>query len=120
MIGRVTRDEYIAAVSTLIREGERLAQHPSLVALRTWIAGSDELLRVAWGSMDRYHLSWLMVGRPAAAVRGRAMTTSEEADYVREVAMAKTAALRMSLKAVEQDGMPFLGQTPARHHERDR
>jgi hypothetical protein len=61
-----------------------------------------------------------MVGRPAAAVRGRAMTASEEAIYVREVAMAKTAALRMSLKAVEQDGMPFLGQTPARHHERDR
>ena len=112
MIGGVTRDEYIAAASALIHEGERLARQPSLVALRTWIAGSDEFLRAAWGSMDRYHLSWLMVGRPADAVRGRAMTPAEEADYVREVAAAKTAALRMSLKAVEQDGMPFLGEMP--------
>ncbi len=44
-------------------------------------------------------------------VRGRAMTPEEEAAYVREVAAAKTAALRMSLKAVEEDGMPFLGET---------
>ncbi len=113
MIGRVTRDEYIAATRALIREGERLSTHPSLVALQTWIAGSDELLRNAWGSMDRYHLSWLMVGRPADAVRGRAMTADEAADYVREVATAKTAALRMSLKAVEDDEMPFLGESPA-------
>jgi len=112
MIGRVTRDEYITATRALVREGERLAEHPSLAALRTWIAGSDELLRNAWGSMDRYHLSWLMVGRPADAVRGRAMTSEEEGDYVRDVAVAKTAALRMSLKAVEEDGMPFLGETP--------
>lgn len=114
MIGCVTRDEYIAATATLIREGERLAEQPSLVALRTWIAGSDELLRNAWGSMDRYHLSWLMVGRPADTVRGRAMTPQEEAAYVREVAAAKTAALRMSLKAVADDGMPFVGETPDR------
>lgn len=111
MIVGVTRDEYIAAARDLIDEGERLARHPSMVALRTWIAGSDELLRAAWGSMDRYHLSWLLVGRPPDAVRRRAMTPAEEADYVREVAVAKTAALRMSLKAVEQDGMPFLGET---------
>ena len=32
---------------------------------------------------------------------------------MREVATAKTAALRMSLKAVEEDGMPFLGETTA-------
>jgi len=82
-------------------------------ALRTWIAVSDELLSNAWGSMDRYHLSWLMVGRPPAAVRGRAMTGPEESAYVREVAEAKTAALRMSLKAVEDDHMPFVGETPA-------
>ena len=81
-------------------------------ALQTWIAASDELLQSAWGSMDRYHLSWLMVGRPPDAVRGRAMTAEEEQAYVREVATAKTAALRMSLKAVEEDGMPFLGETP--------
>lgn len=113
MIGGVTRDQYIAAVRALIAEGERLSGRPSMPALQTWIAASDELLQNAWGSMDRYHLSWLMVGRPTDAVRGRAMTTEEEAAYVREVATAKTAALRMSLKAVEEDGMPFLGETPA-------
>lgn len=108
----MTREQYIAATRALISEGERIAERPSLVALRTWIATSDELLRNAWGSMDRYHLSWLMVGRPADAVRGRAMTAEEESAYVREVATAKTAALRMSLKAVEEQGMPFLGETP--------
>jgi hypothetical protein len=107
----VIRDEYVVAVRALIAEGERLVERPSLAALRTWIAGSDELLRNAWGSMDRYHLSWLMVGRPPDAVRGRAMTREEEAAYVRDVARAKTAALRMSLKAVEEDGMPFVGET---------
>ena len=34
----------------------------------------------------------------------------EEAAYVRDVATQKTAALRMSLTAVEQ-GMPFVGET---------
>lgn len=111
MIGPVTRDEYIAATQLLISEGERLAERPSMAALQTWIARSDELLTAAWGSMDRYHLSWLMVGRPADAVRGRAMTDDEERSYVREVAAAKTAALRMSLKAVAEDGMPFIGET---------
>lgn len=111
MIGGVTRDQYIAATRALIAEGERIYARPSMPALQTWIAASDELLRNAWGSMDRYHLSWLMVGRPADAVRGRAMTPEEEARYVQEVAGAKTAALRMSLKAVEEDRMPFLGET---------
>ena len=60
--------------------------------------------------MDRYHLSWLMVGKPKDIVRGRAMTPDEEAAYVREVAEAKTAALRMSLDAVERQGMPFVGE----------
>ena len=112
MIGGVTRDQYIHAVSALIREGERLEARPTLPALQTWIAASDELLRNAWGSMDRYHLSWLMVGRPPDAVRGRAMSEAEESAYVREVATAKTAALRMSRKAVEEDGMPFVGESP--------
>jgi hypothetical protein len=107
----VTRDEYVRAIEALVAEGERLEARPSLPALQTWIAASDELLRNAWGSMDRYHLSWLMVGRPADAVRGRAMSADEEAAYVREVAVAKTAALRMSRKAVEEDGMPFLGES---------
>ena len=60
--------------------------------------------------MDRYHLAWLMVGKPKAIVRGRPMTPDEEAAYVREVADAKTAALRMSLDAVERQGMPFVGE----------
>lgn len=111
MIGVVTRDQYIIETGRLIDEGLRLQTQPSMTSLRTWIALSDELLRAAWGSMDRYHLSWLMVGRPAGAVRGRPMTRAEERDYVREVAAAKTAALRMSLKAVEQDEMPFVGET---------
>jgi hypothetical protein len=108
----VTRDEYVRQVRQLLVEGERLQASPSLVAMRTWIALSDELLRTAWGPMDRYHLAWLMVGRPAGAVRGRAMTPGEESAYVREVAQAKTAALRMSLQAVEADGMPFVGEGP--------
>ena len=61
--------------------------------------------------MDRYHLAWLMVGKPKAIVRGRPMTADEEAAYVREVAEQKTAALRMSLDAVERQGMPFVGET---------
>jgi hypothetical protein len=109
----MTRDQLIAQTRRLIEEGERIRRRPSLDALRTWIAMSDELLRTAWGDMDRYHLSWLMVGRPRDAVRGRAMTPAEETDYVREVAAAKTAALRMSLRAVEDDHMPFLGETTA-------
>lgn len=109
----VTRDEFATESRRLIAEGDRLQRQPSLAELRTWIAQSDELLRTAWGSMDRYHLSWLMVGRPAGSVRRRAMTPDEEAAYVRDVAAAKTAALRMSLRAVEQDGLPFLGEDSA-------
>jgi hypothetical protein len=61
--------------------------------------------------MDRYHLAWLMVGKPKGIVRGRPMTPDEEAVYVREVAEQKTAALRMSLDAAERQGMPFVGET---------
>ena len=78
--------------------------------LQTWLQLSDDLLVAAWGSMDRYHLSWLMVGKPKDIIRGRPMTPDEEAAYVREVAEAKTAALRMSLDAVERQGMPFVGE----------
>ena len=81
-------------------------------ALRTWIAVSDALLSDAWGSMDRYHLAWLMVGKSPTAVRGRPMTPEEAEAYVRDVAGQKTAALRMSLQAVEDQSMPFLGETP--------
>ena len=83
-------------------------------SLRVWLQRSDDLLSTAWGTMDRYHLSWLMVGKPKDIVRGRPMTPDEEAAYVREVAEQKTAALRMSLDAVERQHMPFAGETGRR------
>ena len=107
----MTRDELILRTRQLIAEGERLDAAPSLTALQTWLQLSDDLLATAWGSMDRYHLAWLMVGKPKGIVRGRPMTADEEAAYVREVAGQKTAALRMSLDAVERQGMPFRGET---------
>jgi hypothetical protein len=106
----VRRDELITRTRQLIDEGDRLQASPSLGALQTWLQLSDDLLVAAWGSMDRYHLSWLMVGKPKDIIRGRPMTPDEEAAYVREVAEAKTAALRMSLDAVERQGMPFVGE----------
>jgi hypothetical protein len=107
----MTRDELILRTRQLVAEGERLDAAPSLTALQTWLQLSDDLLATAWGSMDRYHLAWLMVGKPKGIVRGRPMTPDEEAAYVREVAGQKTAALRMSLDAVERQGMPFRGET---------
>jgi hypothetical protein len=107
----MTRVELILRTRQLIAEGERLDAAPSLIALQTWLQLSDDLLAAAWGSMDRYHLAWLMVGKPKGIVRGRPMTGDEEAAYVREVAGQKTAALRMSLDAVERQGMPFRGES---------
>ena len=106
----MTRDELITRTRQLVDEGDRLQQDPSLRGLQTWLQLSDDLLVAAWGSMDRYHLAWLMVGKPKEIVRGRALTPDEETAYVREVAEAKTAALRMSLDAVERQGMPFVGE----------
>jgi hypothetical protein len=106
----MTRDELIARTRQLADEGDRLMADPSLRGLQTWLQLSDDLLVAAWGSMDRYHLAWLMVGKPKQIVRGRPMTPDEESAYVREVAEAKTAALRMSLDAVERQGMPFVGE----------
>ena len=107
----MTRDELILRTRQLIAEGERLDADPSMTALTTWLQLSDDLLSHAWGTMDRYHLAWLMVGKPKGIVRGRPMTADEEASYVREVVGQKTAALRMSLDAVERQGMPFVGET---------
>jgi hypothetical protein len=107
----VTRDELILRTKQLLAEGERLQASPSLAALQMWLQLSDDLLARAWGSMDRYHLAWLMVGKPKGIVRGREMTVTEEAAYVREVAAQKTAALRLSLDAVERQNMPFVGET---------
>ena len=107
----MTRDELIAGTRQLVDEGDRLRANPSLASLQMWLKRSDDLLATAWGSMDRYHLAWLMVGKPKGIVRGRPMTPDEEAAYVREVAEQKTAALRMSLDAVERQGMPFVGES---------
>lgn len=107
----MTRDELIMATRQLVEEGDRLLANPSLGGLQVWLQRSDDLLATAWGSMDRYHLAWLMVGKPKGIVRGRAMTTEEEGAYVREVAEQKTAALRMSLDAVERQDMPFVGES---------
>ncbi len=96
------------------RGGERLDAEPSLGTLQVWLQLSDDLLSTAWGSMDRYHLAWLMVGKPKGIVRGRAMTAEEEAAYVREVAQQKSAALQMSLDAAERQAMPFVGETGGR------
>ena len=107
----MTRDELVRGTRQLIEEGDRLVANPSHPALRVWLQLTDELLAAAWGSMDRYHLAWLQVGRPSEAVRGRALTPDEEASYVREVASAKTAVLRMSVEALTRHGMPFVGET---------
>jgi hypothetical protein len=107
----MTRDEFIAANRALVAEGERLLANPTLGGLQVWLQRSDDLLSTAWGKMDRYHLAWLMVGKPKGIIRGRQMTLEEEVAYVREVAEQKTAALRMSLDAVERQGMPFVGET---------
>jgi hypothetical protein len=106
----VTRAELIARTRRLVDEGERIQAQPSMHSLRTWLQLSDDLLSAAWGSMDRYHLAWLLVGKPKRVIRGRLMRAEEEAAYVREVAEQKTAALRMSLDAVERQGMPFRGE----------
>ncbi len=106
----MTRKQLIRETRRLIAEGERLQRLPSLPSLRTWLQLSDELLAAAWGSMDRYHLAWLMVGRSDQA-RGRSMTDEEARAYVRDVAAQKTAALQMSLKAIQDQNMPFLGET---------
>ena len=82
----MTRAELVARTASLVAEGDQLQAVPSLSTLRRWLGESDELLATAWGTMDRYHLSWLMVGKPKQIVRGRPMTPDEEAAYVREVA----------------------------------
>ena len=71
----MTREELVRRTRQLIDEGDRLVANPSQAALRVWLQLSDDLLANAWGSMDRYHLAWLQVGRPSTSVRGRAMST---------------------------------------------
>jgi hypothetical protein len=106
----MTRDELIEQTRSLIEEGDGLLVEPSLGTLQDWIGRSDRLLSLAWGTMDRWHLAWLMVGRPEDAPRGRTMTADEEAGYVRAVVEAKTAVLRASLDAADRQAMPFVGE----------
>lgn len=106
----MTRDELIARTRQLIEEGRRLDANPSMNALQLWLQLSDDLLRTAWGTMDRFHMAWLTVGRPKAVVRGRRMTPDEEAAYVREVVAAKNAVLQGSLDSAAR-GLPFVGET---------
>ena len=75
----MTREELVRSTRQLIEEGDRLVANPGQSALKVWLQMTDELLAAAWGSMDRYHLAWLQVGRPSASIRGRAMTADEEA-----------------------------------------
>ena len=70
----MTRDELIARTRQLVEEGERLVAEPSLGALQVWLQLSDDLLSSAWGRMDRYHLAWLLVGKPKDTIRGRPLT----------------------------------------------
>lgn len=107
----MTRDEYVTRTRQLLREGDRLQRSPSRSALALWLQLSDDLLATAWGSMDRYHLAWLTVGKAKGIVRGRALTADEEAEEVRTVAAQKASVLAMSLDAVERQGMPFVGES---------
>lgn len=107
----MTRDELIRRTRQLIDEGERLLAQPTLSGLRVWLQLSDDLLSTAWGTMDRYHLAWLMVGKPKDVVRGRRMNRAEERTYVREVVEQKLAPLRASLDAADRLRMPFRGET---------
>jgi hypothetical protein len=105
----MTRNELISRTRQLIQEGKRLGESPALGALQLWLQLSDDLLSTAWGSMDRFHLAWLSVGRPRDVIRGRPMGEAEEAAYVRAVAAAKTAVLEASLDAAQR-GLPFVGE----------
>lgn len=105
------REVLVERTRQLVEEGDRIVANPSSAALKVWLQLSDDLLSAAWGSMDRYHLAWLQVGRPSGSIRGRAMSPDEETAYVREVAAAKTAVLRMSVDSLTRHGMPFVGET---------
>lgn len=105
------REQAISETRRLVAEGERLQLQPTIGGLRLWLQLSDDLLSQLWGSMDRYHLSWLMVGKSRDIIRGRSMTLAEETAYVRDVAEQKNAALQMSLHALEKQQMPFLGES---------
>jgi hypothetical protein len=107
----MSRTAFLAATDALIETGDRLVAEPEWNGFRSWLIESDALLERVWGPMDRYHLAWLQVGRPSDIVRGRPMTADEEGGYVREVAIAKTAVLRMSVDSLTRHGMPFVGET---------
>ena len=106
----MNRDDLVSHTRQLIDEGERLLAAPAMGGLQLWLQLSDDLLRTAWGNMDRFHMAWLSVGRPRAVIRGRPLTAQEEAAYVREVVTAKSAVLLGSLDSAQR-GLPFVGET---------
>ena len=99
----MTRDELIVRTRQLVDEGDRLQQQPTLRGLQTWLQLSDDLLSTAWGSMDRYHLAWLMVGKPKDIVRGRPMTPDEA--FVCSSVAGVLLVMRFEGKAIG-DGVP--------------
>ena len=103
----MTRDELIARTRQLIEEGERLEHQPTLGALQVWLQLSDDLLSAAWGSMDRYHLAWLNVGRDSAPPGSR-LDEAGTRRFVGEVASAKLAVLRTMRSSVERQGWTLL------------
>ena len=98
----MTRNELIEQTRRLVAEGDRLQKQPSLHALRTWLQLSDELLAVAWGSMDRYHLVWLTVGR-SNEVRGRRMTEAE--DPLKQIERAAAELVPQLTERLAQHGL---------------
>ena len=56
------RSELVDRTRHSLAEGDPLPANPTLGGLQTWLQLGDDLLVAAWGSIDRYHLSWLMVG----------------------------------------------------------
>ena len=108
----MTRDELVARTRQLVAEGDRLQQDPSLRGLQTWLQLSDDLLVAAWGSMDRYHLAWLNVGR-GSAPPGTSLDDAGTRRFIAEVASGKLAVLRTMRTSVERQGWSLLSDDDA-------
>ena len=106
----MTRDEYIVRVRQLIAEGERLQRSPSRSALQLWLQLSDDLLATAWGSMDRYHLAWLTVGKAKdiEALLSSAMQKDAEAGKATFVSHLGLHGAKRPAEALVQDACDAL------------
>ena len=107
----MTRDELISRTRQLIDEGDRLLAQPSMGAMQLWLQLSDDLLATAWGSMDRYHLAWLMVGKPKSIVRGRPMTRRRGGRLRPRGRDAEDRGAADVARRRRRQGMPFVGET---------